>query len=237
MIGLISDIHGNAAALRAVLTELSHLGADEVLCLGDVAGYGPQVNECCEIIRQRGIPTLIGNHDYYLAFDAPCPRSTAANLCLEHQRRVIEPDHKAWLGRNPRFHDLPPDIRMVHAGWNDPLEEYLTHLQPAYFAGLDGRRFFSGHTHVQGLWQVGAKTYCNPGSVGQPRDGDPRAAFAVIDGEKVGLFRVAYDIDEVADAARAQGYEERLFTNLYDGTRIGGQITTVTVVAVTPPAA
>jgi predicted phosphodiesterase len=231
MIGLISDIHANAAALRAVLAELDRLGVDEVLCLGDVAGYGPQVNECCELIRARGIPTLIGNHDFYLAFDAPCPRSTAANLCLDFQRRIVDPAHKAWLGENPKFHDIPPDVRMVHAGWNDPLEEYLIELRPAYFEALQGRRFFSGHTHVQGVWPVGEKTYCNPGSVGQPRDGDPRAAFAVIDGEQVSLHRVDYDIDEVADAARAQGYEDRLFLNLYDGARIGGTFTTVEVVS------
>lgn len=230
MIGLISDVHGNAAALRAVLAELDRLGVGKVLCLGDVAGYGPQVNECCDILRGREIPTLIGNHDDYLAFDRPCPRSAAANACLDYQRGVIEPGHKVWLGTNPRHRDLPPDIRMVHAGWDDPLEEYLYRLRPSYFARFVGARFFSGHTHVQGHWQVGDKSYCNPGSVGQPRDGDPRAAFAIIDGEKVSLHRVNYDIDEVAGAARAAGYEERLFMNLYEGTRIGGQISTVNVI-------
>jgi predicted phosphodiesterase len=229
MIGLISDIHGNAAALRAVLAELDALGVAELMCLGDVAGYGPQVNECCAILRAREVPTLIGNHDDYLAFDRPCPRSPSANKCLDYQRTVIEPGHKAWLGANPTHRDIAPDIRMVHGGWNDPLEEYLVDLRPAYFAALDGKRFFSGHTHVQGHWQVGEKTYCNPGSVGQPRDGDPRAAFAILDGGRVSLHRVAYDIDEVADASRKAGYEDRLFMNLYAGARIGGAISMVQV--------
>jgi predicted phosphodiesterase len=230
VIGLISDVHGNAAALGAVLAELDALGVEEVLCLGDVAGYGPQVNECCDMLRRREIPTLIGNHDDYLAFDKPCPRSAAANICLDYQRRIIEPGHKTWLGENPRYRDLPPDIRMVHAGWDDPLEEYLYRLKRSYFERLSGARFFAGHTHVQGVWQMGDKSYCNPGSVGQPRDGDARAAFAVIDGPGVTLHRVGYDIDEVADAARTAGYEDRLFMNLYDGARIGGQISTVSVV-------
>lgn len=230
MNGLISDIHGNAAALRAVLAELDRLGVVDILCLGDVAGYGPQVNECCDILRSRNILTLMGNHDDYLAHDKPCPRSAAANICLDYQRRVIDPGHKAWLAGNPLHHNLPPDIRMVHAGWDDPLEEYLYRLRPSYFARLTGGRFFSGHTHVQGQWQVGDKTYCNPGSVGQPRDGDPTAAFAVIDGDNVSLQRIHYDIDEVAAAARVAGYEERLFMNLYDGTRIGGAISAVNVV-------
>jgi len=229
MIGLISDIHGNAVALRAVLAKLDVMGAEEVLCLGDVAGYGPQINECCDLLTERGIRTLMGNHDYYLAFDQPCPRSHTANLCLDYQRATITPAHKAWLGGNPSHFDGYPGVRFVHGGWRDPVDEYLYQLRASYFSELDGELFVSGHTHVQGLWSVGEKTYCNPGSVGQPRDGDARAAFAVLQDGAVELFRTPYDIDEMAKVSREAGFDERAYMNLYAGTRIGGAISRVAV--------
>ena len=87
------------------------------------------------------------------------------------------------------------------------------------------RRFFCGHTHVQKLVDFGGKTFCNPGSVGQPRDGDPRAAFAVLDGERISLHRVAYDIDRTVAAMQAAGFhEEWLWKNLYIGAQIGGRV-------------
>jgi predicted phosphodiesterase len=228
MIGLVSDIHGNAVALRAVLAELDAMGATEVLCLGDIAGYGPQINECCDLLTERGIPTLMGNHDYYLAFDQPCPRSRSANFCLDYQRSVITPAHKAWLGSNPSHLDTT-GVRFVHGGWRDPMDEYLDKLSPSYFRDLEGELFVSGHTHVQGLWRLGDKTYCNPGSVGQPRDGDARAAFAVLQDGEVSLFRTPYDIDAIAEASREAGYDEHAYMNLYAGTRIGGAISAVAV--------
>jgi predicted phosphodiesterase len=229
MIGLISDIHGNAVALRAVLAELDAIGADEILCLGDVAGYGPQINECCELLIERGIPTLMGNHDFYLAFDEPCPRSRSANFCLDYQRSVVTPAHKAWLGSNPSQLDTYPGVRFVHGGWRDPMDEYLYKLSASYFGELEGDLFVSGHTHVQGLWRLGEKTYCNPGSVGQPRDGDARAAFAVLQDHEISLYRTHYDIDAVAEASREAGFDERSFMNLYAGTRIGGAVSRVAV--------
>ena len=229
LIGLISDIHGNAVALRTVLDELDRMGVAEIICLGDIAGYGPQINECCDILIKRGIKTLMGNHDYYMAHDQPCPRSSIANFCLDYQRSVISPQHKAWLTANPLRLDREPGIRMVHGGWNDPVDEYLYELRASYFRELDGSLFISGHTHVQGLWQVGGKTYCNPGSVGQPRDGNAHAAFAVLDGLDVQLFRAPYDIDEIAECSAKAGYEQRAFSNLYHGTRIGGEISRIAV--------
>lgn len=227
MIGLISDIHGNAVALRAVLAELDAMGVKEILCLGDVAGYGPQINECCDLLTDRGIPTLMGNHDHYIAFDEPCPRSRSANLCLDYQRSIITPEYKSWLGRNPSQLDTYPGVRFAHGGWRDPLDEYLYKLTASYFEGLEGELFISGHTHVQGVWRVGNKTYCNPGSVGQPRDGDARAAFAVLQDDDVRPYRTTYDIDEVAAVARKAGFDERAYMNLYAGTRIGGAISRV----------
>ena len=117
---------------------------------------------------------------------------------------------------------------MVHGGWRDPLDEYLTTVDGAYFDTLPGRFFFSGHTHVQALIPIGnGRWYCNPGSVGQPRDGDPRAAYALFDGRTVELVRIEYDVDEIAAAMRCAGFAESMSEHLYVGTRIGGGVSRI----------
>lgn len=224
MIAIISDIHGNYPALQAVLADIDGRGCDQVISLGDVAGYYCLINECIETLRNRGITNLLGNHDNYLTTGESCPRSHSANRCLEYQRKVISQENLAFLRQSPTDLKLG-DIRLVHGGWRDPLDEYLLRIERSYFEGLSGRFFFSGHTHVQALVSLGEKTYCNPGSVGQPRDGNPRAAYALFDGEDVTLVRVAYDVDAIAMAMRNAGFSERLYDNLYSGTRIGGELT------------
>jgi len=113
-------------------------------------------------------------------------------------------------------------MSFVHGGWRDPVDEYLEHVSPSYFEGLPGRWFFSGHTHVATVCACGDKVYCNPGSVGQPRDGDARAAYAVYDHGKTTLRRVAYDVDAIAREMESAGFETYYYENLYAGTRIGG---------------
>ena len=222
MIGLISDIHGNAAALDAVLTRLDSMGVRDICCLGDVAGYYSEVNECCAKLRARNIPTIMGNHDWYLTSGSPCERSQSANDCLAHQHSVIEPAHREWLAGLPR--EMTVDgLHLIHGGWKDALEEYLE-PSDTYFEALQGRFFASGHLHVQYVWTGTLATYCNPGSVGQPRDGDPRAAFATWDGDQFQLHRVTYDIDKTSAAMRAAGFNPYYYENLYVGTRIGGKL-------------
>ncbi|MCB1906524.1 MAG: metallophosphoesterase family protein [Rhodocyclaceae bacterium] len=222
MIGIISDVHANLAALEAVLARLDAMGAARIVCLGDVGGYHSQVNECCELIRQRCLLCLQGNHDAYLATGAACPRSRSANRCLDYQRGILDEDHRRWLASL-----LPAarigDLDLVHGGWHDRLDEYVEPTE-AYFAALDGSRFASGHTHVPCLWRSAGKVYCNPGSVGQPRDGDPRAAFAVFDGGEFSLHRVAYDVAATQAAMHAAGFEPYFYQNLSAGTRIGGKV-------------
>lgn len=222
MIGIISDIHGNHAALQAVLSRLDGMGVREIICLGDVAGYYSQINECCDTLRERGIYTLLGNHDYYLASGEACPRSNSANRCLEYQRRVVTPANLAWLGGLPKSSEKC-GISIAHAGWNDHLEEYLAPSED-YFASLPGRLFASGHTHVPCIFSGGGKTYCNPGSVGQPRDGNPDASFATWDGSVFSLHRVAYDISTTQRHMAAAGFSDYFYSNLDAGTQIGGRI-------------
>ena len=100
-IGFISDIHGNYEALKSVLSALDKLNVSEVYCLGDVVGYYSQVNECCDELRKRQIPCIMGNHDWYLAGGGFCPRSKSVNDCLVYQRKVISEENLNWLESFP----------------------------------------------------------------------------------------------------------------------------------------
>lgn len=222
MIAIISDLHGNAAALEAVLRRIDALGVPRIVCLGDVAGYYAGVNACCETLRARGIPSLMGNHDWYIAEGRPCPRSTSANKCLDYQRSILTCENVAWLASLKPAGEVE-GLRIVHAGWDDPLDEYLQPSE-AYFARLEGRYFASGHTHVAYTFRAGDKRYCNPGSVGQPRDGDWRAAFALWDGADFQLQRVEYDVAATQRAMREAGFSPHFYDNLLAGSRIGGQV-------------
>jgi len=222
MIGIISDIHGNYPALCAVLEELECLGVSEIVCLGDVAGYYCHINECCDLLRERQIPTIMGNHDNYLAEHMDCPRSNSANACLAYQRQTISAVNLAWLAALPE-HANVAGVSMVHGGWNDPLDEYLVPSEQ-YFDALPGKYFASGHSHVQIIWRGRDKSYCNPGSVGQPRDGNPLAGFATWDGSNFALHRVAYDIGRMQAAMRQAGFTDYFSENLSHGTQIGGRI-------------
>ena len=140
----ISDIHGNYEALRSVLSEIDKLGVEQIYCCGDVVGYYSQINECCEELRQRQIPCVMGNHDWYLAGGGFCPRSRSVNDCLAYQRSIIDPGHLEWLRTFP-IQMMIGEIRMVHGGWTDPIDEYLKPTQD-YFERV-GTNFVSGHTH------------------------------------------------------------------------------------------
>jgi putative phosphoesterase len=216
-IAFISDIHGNYEALAAVLREIDALGIDDVYCAGDIAGYYSQVNECCRVLRERSIRSVMGNHDWYLGGGGFCARSKSVNDCLTHQRAVIDPGHLDWL-RNLPLQLRLGDVRVVHGGWTDPLDEYLKPSRE-YFAGIEGRVFVSGHTHVQTLLTYDDKIYCNPGSVGQPRDGDPRAAFATYDDGVFELRRVAYDMQKVFDLMEAAGFNDYYYGGLKTGSK------------------
>lgn len=221
-LALLSDIHGNLPALEAVLNKVDAAGISDIICLGDTAGYYSNINACIDLLKERNIPSLMGNHDYYIASGTPCDRSNSANHCLDYQRGVLRPDNLSWLQNLPRTR-LHRGVKFVHAGWQDHLEEYIV-PSDEYFHDLNGLNFASGHTHVQYIWAGHDKTYCNPGSVGQPRDGNPRAAFAIWDGTTFTLQRTTYDISRTEQDMRAAGFSEHFYANLRQGSRIGGQI-------------
>lgn len=211
----ISDIHGNFEALKVVLTEIDRLGVDRIFCLGDVVGYYSQVNECCDELRKRGIPSVMGNHDWYLAGGGFCMRSKSVNDCLEYQRKIISRENIEWIRSFPLFRDVD-ELRMVHGGWTDPIDEYL---DPSieYFDQVDGSVFISGHTHRQIVKSFGEKIYCNPGSVGQPRDGDPRAAFAIYESGEFALYRFEYNMERVFELMESAGFNEFYYGGLKTG--------------------
>lgn len=220
-VGIFSDIHGNFFALKQVIACLKEKGCREMYCLGDVSGYYSMINECIELLRQEHVVTLKGNHDSYLLGETECPRSRSANDCIKYQRRIIRPDNMEWLSKLlPYLHTSRFDA--VHGGWNDPLDEYIQSFDFEEGKKRGGALFFSGHTHVQKIEQKYGITYCNPGSVGQPRDYDWRAACAVLyDDDTVKLSRVEYDVDLTADAMKNAGFDSYYYRNLYYGCKIG----------------
>lgn len=214
-IGLISDIHGNYQALTAVLNRLDAMNVDKIICLGDVVGYYPQVNECCNELRARGIETVMGNHDWYMAAGSFCLRSQSVNDCLEYLNTVITDENREWLKTLP-VHLETDGLKVVHGGWTDPIDEYLAPTED-YFSKVQGKYFASGHTHRQLLADFGEKVYCNPGSVGQPRDNDPKAAFAIFDGSGFELHRVEYDMTVIYQLMHQAGFNDYYYGCLETG--------------------
>lgn len=217
MIALISDIHGNYVALREVLNKIDSLGISDIYCLGDVVGYYSQINECCEELRNRNIKCVMGNHDWYMASGADCQRSQSVLDCMAYQRRIITDKNMKWIRSFPVIRNLK-GISMVHGGWMNPIDEYLE-PERGYFESIKGSYFASGHTHVQRIDKLGNKIYCNPGSVGQPRDGDNRAAFAVFDGERFYLHRVSYDYEKVGSLMESAGFNPYYYGCLRDASK------------------
>ncbi|MGE0353037.1 MAG: metallophosphoesterase [Gemmatimonadales bacterium] len=206
---ITADIHGNAAALRAVLAE-PH---DRLICLGDIVGYGPRPAECIGLIRSGAGLAIRGNHDYALA-SGDDPRASPAFAPLARAAaRIGETDvlpaDREWLRRLPRTAGWKLDGRLVfavHATPGDPLFRYLPPDAPdweAELAGIEAGIVMVGHTHLPGLREVGGRTLINPGSVGQPKHGDPRAAYALLEDDRLTLHRRPYPVEDTVAALRA----------------------------------
>jgi len=218
MTAFISDIHGNFPALLAVFEALDALGVSEVYSLGDVAGYYPMINECIDLLTARSVSNILGNHDNYLVNGVISNRSRSVNRAVAYQRSLISEERLSWLKNSPLFFD-EPGFFAVHGGMADHLEEYTR--TPVFYELAESQVFLCGHTHIQQLAENNNKAFCNPGSVGQPRDGDPKAAYAVLhDNGSMELCRVAYDIDRIAAEAKKAGFEKGFYEGLYTGMPI-----------------
>ncbi|WP_152039477.1 metallophosphoesterase family protein [Salinigranum salinum] len=216
-LGVVSDVHGNRVALEAVLDDMP--AVDRLVCAGDVVGYNPWPAECVAAVRNREIPTVMGNHDRAVASGTAFRFNSMAKAGVEYARDHLDDDALAWLAELPDERTLLDGrVKVVHGHPDDP-DRYT---YPADFAPglLDGEELLvMGHTHVQHHAVFGEGMLVNPGSVGQPRDGDPDAAYAVVDLDEreVEERRVTYDIDRVVEAIEDAGLPGRLGQRLYEG--------------------
>lgn len=219
---VISDIHANLQALTAVLECIDDVGVDEIVCLGDVVGYNANPNECIDLIRERDIPTICGNHDAVACeISDPWGFNPIALAAALWTREHILPENAAWLRELTDMlllddfmavHGAPASRDMYMFGWEDVLPQ-IPILEDA-----DRSLCFFGHTHCPGIFSEDGvysvdndskfglgkdKTFfINPGSVGQPRDGDHRAAFGLMDvaRNEYELVRVPYNIKQAAES-------------------------------------
>jgi diadenosine tetraphosphatase ApaH/serine/threonine PP2A family protein phosphatase len=242
---LISDIHSNIEALEATLSAAPE--HDEVVDLGDVVGYGASPNEVVERVRGLKAQHVRGNHDKACAGVMSTEQfNPIAAIAAYWTRDMLSPANRKWLANMPQGpvqHNGVDDVQFVHGSPFDEDEYLITPVDAAFVAPeLEKRITFFGHTHVQGgfvLHQTGAEPIrlrvtdgvqayelkpgarylINPGSVGQPRDGDSRAAFAIFDTEAqtVSFHRVAYDIQSAQKRILDAQLPERLATRLADG--------------------
>lgn len=223
-VGVISDIHGNYFALEEVLGFLRGKGCDKIVCLGDICGYYSMVNECIELLRSEGVQCIKGNHDAYILGEARCERSRSVMDCIAYQQKVISSDNLDWIATlsDSLFLD---DCFAVHGGLNDHIDEYVVNFDFPLARNLypDAGIFLTGHTHIQGMRRDSGLIWCNPGSVGQPRDHDPRAACATMEDGRIVLHRIDYPIDKTASAMAEAGFSDYYYRNLYRGCRIGEQ--------------
>lgn len=225
-LGVVSDIHGNRVALEAVRAELDEkLSADDaIVCAGDVVGYNPWPADCVEWVRGEAVPTVMGNHDRAVATGTAFRFNSMAAAGVEYAREELADDEIEWLADLPDRRTLFDDrVRIVHGHPNDVDHYTYPNEFSAELLSLadDPDLLVMGHTHVQHAESFDAGTVLNPGSVGQPRDGDPDAAYAVVDLDAsppdVDLHRVAYDVDRVADAVAEAGLPEEIGDRLYHG--------------------
>jgi diadenosine tetraphosphatase ApaH/serine/threonine PP2A family protein phosphatase len=239
-VAVLSDVHGNLPAFRAVLADIEAAGVDQTWCLGDLVGYGAQPDECVALAAERCDLCLVGNHDLVVLGRLPISEfSRNAALAAEWTRRHVARETLDFLDRLAPA-DTSRAIGLFHASPRDPVWEYvLSTLQAEECFEAMGQRVGAiGHSHValhfswaddrvegsaapagttvdlsQGRWLV------NPGGVGQPRDRDPRASWLLLelDELRASWRRVAYPVDEAATAIRAAGLPAALSDRLYYG--------------------
>lgn len=221
MIAFISDIHGNYPALKAVINKIDALGCNTIISLGDVVGYYSMFNETINLLRKRNVINILGNHDDYLIHHVPNNISSkTVRLCIDYQRNKITDRNLTWLKESKEFIDNTL-FSARHAGWKDIREERFDQFDFEYVKGYQQNLFISGHTHKQYIQHsINNKIYCNPGSVGQPRDLDPRAGFMILNRGEIQLYRIEYDIDSICNDMKHKGLGEWIYKGLYTGKGI-----------------
>ncbi|MDG7007314.1 MAG: metallophosphoesterase family protein [Nitrososphaerota archaeon] len=226
-LAVISDIHANLEALEAVLGEI---GGEEIVCLGDLVDYGAQPNEVVARVMEVGARTILGNHDSAALTGDTSLFNPKAAMSSTWTRAKLTEGSRLYLGALPEeFRMQVEDAKLyfTHGSPDDHLWEYLDPRTDSDLFGhfldrlsVDG--IGVGHTHLPFVWREGARVMFNPGSVGQPRDGDRRAAYAEVsvDGGyvEVDLRRVDYDFQSAARKIREEGLPSSNADRLSAGT-------------------
>jgi putative phosphoesterase len=218
-VALISDIHANKPALDAVLDDTPEI--DGFVNAGDVVGYNPYPEDCVAAVRELDAASVQGNHDRAVAGDASFGFHSTAGRAVEWTERHVDDETVDWLGDLPQERETVFDdvrVKVVHGAPGAPDRyTYPRDFSPSLLGDEDV--LVLGHTHVQGKEVYDEGIVVNPGSVGQPRDGDPRAGYALLDeGEgTVELRRVEYPISEVQDEIRRTDLPESLAERLEEG--------------------
>lgn len=235
---VIADIHGNLEALQVVLADIQEQKCTHVVCLGDVVGYGANPKECLDIIRGMNIPVVKGNHDEYIGVDVnPDGFNDAAAEAVTWSRAQLTEDDRKWL-RELKYFRLVANFSIVHATLDAPQRwgYVFEKLEAAAsFTYQNTQVCFFGHTHVPVAFirdtgvrggtyskfrvEAGKKYFVNVGSVGQPRDGNPKSAYVIYDlvQQTIELRRLDYPIAEAQRKIRAAGLPERLAERLASG--------------------
>lgn len=236
---ILTDIHSNLPALEAVLERCQELGIERYVCLGDTVGYAANPNECADLVRERVALSVLGNHDAVASGRMPAERYyKAARQVLEWTRDELSPANRAWLASLP-FTVREGAVEYCHGSPLEPEEfDYIIfENQAAELLNIWNslaELTFIGHSHLPRMFclsqegvsshpgdelqlEAGKKYLFTVGSVGQPRDGDPRAAFAIHDSKArtVSFHRVEYDISEtvrrIEEAELPKQFGQRLF--------------------------
>jgi diadenosine tetraphosphatase ApaH/serine/threonine PP2A family protein phosphatase len=238
-VAVISDVHANYQALEAVLKEIDAARVDAVWCLGDTVGYGPRPNECCDVVRDRAAYSLVGNHDLVVLGDLELSEfNDEAAAAAIWTSEVLTAESRAFLASLKPSGEVE-GVDLFHASARDPVWEYVL-TEEAARGTLElssAQLILVGHSHVAlaitaddgrvggGPARGGSKIrldgrrLLNPGSVGQPRDGDPRAAWMLLDleGRFAEFRRVPYSIERTQAEMREQGLPPALASRLQRG--------------------
>ncbi len=239
---IIADIHANLSAFRAVLDDIERMGGvEEMWCLGDVVGYGPDPHQCIELLRQYNHKCVAGNHDWAAIgkIDTSDFNLDAAAAC-HWTARQLSPEDIEYLGNLPLVIQTS-DFTVVHGSPREPIWEYILSVPSAMenFSYFGSAFCLIGHSHVPLIFQYSGAGSCsfsqfptkgvltltekrliiNPGGVGQPRDGDPRASYAIYDSEARSIthYRILYDIAATQARMAEYGLPGRLVKRLSYG--------------------
>jgi putative phosphoesterase len=224
---VVSDIHANFEALCRVPERYDH-----VLCLGDVVDYGPEPKPCLNWLRERRALVVRGNHDHAVGLRIPVRCAPRAHVAAEETRAEMERlldqadlDYLRGLPCVARVTLGGVAFQLVHATPSDPLFPYLgpeaRERWLRELSTIDADVLLVGHTHLPMVLRNGSRMVVNPGSIGQPRDGDPRAAFAIFEDGVARLERVNYDIERTVARLAALALSAPVFRQLADLLRTG----------------